>query len=122
MDLIMERTKKFRYQTSINVSGDPDPVPAVTASKEDNLEKIKAYIVEDAASGYYTICFAKNANAAKYAAISSPVFETQPKYTELRARRYKKLDKAYRGYDEMDFTNARDRRAAKAAGIEFMEG
>lgn len=121
MELIMERTKKFRHQTNINVSGDPDPAPAAAAEPAAKLETIKAYMVEDG-SGYYTICFAKNANAAKYAAISSPVFETPPKYTELRARRFKKLDKAYRGYDEMDFGNARDRRAAKAAGIEFMEG
>lgn len=57
---------------------------------------------------YSTIVFAESRGKAKATAITTDSFNDYD-YTEISARRVPKLDKYYRGKDEMDWDNDEDR-------------
>ena len=73
-------------------------------------EPMKAYIISDLKGycEYSTIVFAESRGKAKATAICTDSFNEYD-YTEISARRVPKLDKYYRGEDEMDWYNTEDR-------------
>ena len=82
-------------------------------------DTMKAYIITDLQgySDYSTVVFAETSGKAKAIAIYTDAFEDY-EFTEISARRIPKLDKYYRGLDEMDWEDSGDRIAmVKEAGF-----
>ena len=80
---------------------------------------MKAYKISDLKGycEYSTIVFAESRGNAKAIAITTDSFNDYD-YTEISARRVPKLDKYYRGLDEMDWEDSGDRIAmVKEAGF-----
>ena len=71
---------------------------------------MKAYIITDLQgyADYSTVVFAETSGKAKAIAIHTDAFEDY-EFTEISARRVPKLDKYYRGLDEMDWFDPNDR-------------
>ena len=71
---------------------------------------MKAYIITDLKgyADYSTVVFAETSGKAKAIAIHTDSFEDY-EFTEISARRVPKLDKYYRGLDEMDWLDDADR-------------
>ena len=78
--------------------------------KVQDRNAMKAYKISDLKGycEYSTIVFAETRNQAKYIAIHTDSFADY-EYTEISARRVPKLDKYYRGLDEMDWEDSGDR-------------
>ena len=83
---------------------------------------MKAWRAEDKynSEGYATVVFAETASKAKLAALCSDACEDAA-YTDIRVRRIKDLDAAYRGLTEMDWYNADDRVALVEHGWYCLE-
>ena len=73
-------------------------------------ETMKAYKISDLKgyADYSTVVFAETSGKAKAIAIHTDAFEDY-EFTEISARRIPKLDKYYRGLDEMDWFDPDDR-------------
>ena len=73
-------------------------------------DTMKAYIIHDLKgyADYSTVVFAETSGKAKAIAIHTDAFEDY-EFTEISARRVPKLDKYYRGLDEMDWFDDADR-------------
>lgn len=71
---------------------------------------MKAYVIHDLKgyADYSTVVFAETSGKAKAIAITTDAFNDYD-YTEISARRVPKLDKYYRGLDEMDWYDDEDR-------------
>ena len=71
---------------------------------------MKAYIITDLKgyADYSTVVFAETSGKAKAIAITTDAFNDY-EFTEISARRVPKLDKYYRGLDEMDWFDPNDR-------------
>ena len=71
---------------------------------------MKAYKISDLKGycEYSTIVFAETSGKAKAIAITTDAFNDY-EFTEISARRVPKLDKYYRGLDEMDWFDPNDR-------------
>ncbi len=71
---------------------------------------MKAYIITDLQgyTDYSTVVFAETSGKAKAIAITTDAFNDY-EFTEISARRVPKLDKYYRGLDEMDWFDPNDR-------------
>lgn len=71
---------------------------------------MKAYKISDLKGycEYSTIVFAETSGKAKAIAITTDAFNDY-EFTEISARRVPKLDKYYRGLDEMDWFDDADR-------------
>lgn len=73
---------------------------------------MKAYLITDVDSVYdfATVVFAESRNKAKVAGMHSDAFGgADLGYMDINARRIPKLDKYYRGKEEMDWEDAEDR-------------
>ena len=87
--------------------------------KVQDRNAMKAYKISDLKGycEYSTIVFAESRGKAKAIAITTDSFNDYD-YTEISARRVPKLDKYYRGLDEMDWFDDTDRIAmVKEAGF-----
>ena len=73
-------------------------------------DTMKAYIIHDLKgyADYSTVVFAETSGKAKAIAITTDAFNDY-EFTEISARRIPKLDKYYRGLDEMDWFDDADR-------------
>ena len=71
---------------------------------------MKAYIIHDLKgyADYSTVVFAETSGKAKAIAITTDAFNDY-EFTEISARRVPKLDKYYRGLNEMDWFDDADR-------------
>lgn len=71
---------------------------------------MKAYVISDLKgyADYLTVVFAETSGKAKAIAITTDAFNDYD-FTEISARRVPKLDKYYRGLDEMDWFDDADR-------------
>lgn len=71
---------------------------------------MKAYKISDLKgyADYSTVVFAETSGKAKAIAITTDAFNDY-EFTEISARRVPKLDKYYRGLDEMDWFDDADR-------------
>lgn len=115
IQLIMEQTKKFTQSLDINLM--PQEPAARKPAAEKPIDKpLKAYVISCDDDQHLTIVFATTANEARSIAKYSPIFP-KPKYTALHAARFPQLDSYAKRKREMDWTNARDVKAAISAGL-----
>ena len=79
-------------------------------SEADGKVTMKAYKISDLKgyADYSTVVFAETSGKAKAIAITTDAFNDY-EFTEISARRVPKLDKYYRGLDEMDWFDDADR-------------
>ena len=73
---------------------------------------MKAYLIRDVNGvyDYAAVVFAETRNKAKVIGMNAGPFEgAELDYMDVEARRIPKLDKYYRGLDEMDWDNDEDR-------------
>lgn len=76
---------------------------------------MKAWTVQGVDSDYATVVFAETVGKAKAIAVGTDACEDYG-YLDIRAYRFKKMDKYYRGKREMDWYNDEDRTALVKAG------
>lgn len=116
MGLIMERTKHFSQSLDITLTPPEQPAAAPVQIRTDQDKPLRAFMVSCKGEEGITIVFATTANEARSIAKYTSVF-ADPKYTKLHAVRYPALDSYAKRKRELDWTNAKDVKAAKAAGI-----
>lgn len=76
---------------------------------------MKAWTVRGIDSDYATVVFAETAGKAKAIAVGTDACEDYD-YLDIRAHRFKEMDKFYRGKREMDWYNDEDRIALVKTG------
>lgn len=118
--LIMERTKHFSQSLDINLMPPEQPAAAPAPVRPAQERPLRAFMVSCKNEDGVTVVFAETANEARAMAKYSEMFD-YPEYTRLHAVRFPQLDGYAKRKREMDWSNAKDVKAAKAAGIVFGE-
>ena len=83
------------------------------------MKAYEAWNIENCDRGN-TVVFAENSRQAKKIAFSSEICE-DAEWTSVRVRRLPEMDKHYRGFPEVNWDNAQDRRALVNLGWTCLE-